>query len=70
MIASGSDGGGHVGHLASELGRRQGDTDNDVMPTGQSAGLVDEIVSAADVVSDVVAEAIRALERLTQWSHV
>jgi len=60
----------HVGHAASELGRRQGDTDNGVMPTGQSAGLIDEIKSAGDVVLDVVSEAIRALERLTQLSHV
>ncbi len=59
----------HVGHHASELGRRQGDTDNGVMPTGQSAGLIDDIVSAGEVVSDIVSEAARALERLTQFSH-
>jgi enoyl-[acyl-carrier protein] reductase II len=59
----------HVGHGASELGRRQGDTDNGVMPTGQSAGLIDEIKAAGEVVSDVVAEAVRALERLTPYAH-
>jgi enoyl-[acyl-carrier protein] reductase II len=59
----------HVGHDASELGRRQGDTDNGVMPTGQSAGLIDEIKAAGEVVSDVVAEAVRALERLTPYAH-
>ena len=54
----------HVGHPASELGRRQGDTDNGVMPTGQSAGLIHEIKSAKEVVMDVVQEAAQALERL------
>jgi enoyl-[acyl-carrier protein] reductase II len=59
----------HVGHPASELGRRQGDTDNGVMPTGQSAGLIRQIKSAREVVNDVVAEATQALERLTMLPH-
>lgn len=59
----------HVGHPASELGRRQGDTDNGVMPTGQSAGLIRQIKSAREVVNDVVAEAAQALERLTMLPH-
>jgi enoyl-[acyl-carrier protein] reductase II len=54
----------HVGHKASELGRRQGDTDNGVMPAGQSSGLIREITSAREVVNNVVEEAIRVLERL------
>jgi hypothetical protein len=40
------------------------------MPTGQSAGLIDEIKSAGDVVSDVVSEAIRTLEQLAPYTHV
>ncbi len=59
----------HVGHAASELGRRQGNADHGVLPTGQSAGLIDEIKSAKEVVLDVVAEAAQALERLAQLSH-
>ena len=57
----------HVGHHASELGRRQGDTDNGVMPTGQSAGLIHEIRSAKEVVTDIVQEAAKALERLAAF---
>lgn len=56
----------HVGHAASELGRRQGDTDNGVLPAGQSSGLIQEIKSAREVVADIVAEAINAIERLTR----
>ncbi len=59
----------HVGHTASELGRRRGDADHGVLPTGQSAGLIDEIKSAKEVVLDVVSEAAQALERLSQLSH-
>jgi enoyl-[acyl-carrier protein] reductase II len=54
----------HVGHAASERGRRQGDTDNGVLPAGQSVGLIREIKSAREVVSDIVAEAAAVLERL------
>jgi enoyl-[acyl-carrier protein] reductase II len=59
----------HVGHPASELGRRQGDTAHGVMPTGQSAGLIHEIKSAKEVVMDVVQEATQALERLAAISR-
>jgi hypothetical protein len=40
------------------------------MPTGQRAGLIDEIKPAGEVVSDVVAEALGAWQRLTQWMRV
>ena len=58
----------HVGHHASEMGRRQGDTDNGVMPTGQSAGLIHEIRSAKEVVTEIVQEATKTLDRLAAFS--
>lgn len=54
----------HVGHAASELGRRQGDTDHGVLPAGQSSGLIRDIKSAREVVNDIVCEAVNTLDRL------
>lgn len=54
----------HVGHAASELGRRRGDTDYGVLPAGQSSGLIRRVKPAGQVVRDVVAEAGVALQRL------
>lgn len=59
----------HVGHAASELGRRQGDTDNGVLPAGQSSGLIHDIKSAREVVDEIVEEAATVLERLATGSH-
>ena len=54
----------HVGHAASELGRYRGDTDNGVLPAGQSSGLIHQVIPAGQVVHDVMTEAAAALERL------
>ena len=56
----------HVGHAASERGRRHGDVEHGVLPAGQSSGLIHEIKSAREVVQDMVAEAITALGRLLE----
>lgn len=54
----------HVGHAASERGRRQGDVEHGVLPAGQSSGLIHEIQSAREVVQDIVTEATTVLGRL------
>ena len=54
----------HVGHPASELGRLQGDVENGVLPAGQSAGLIEAVVPAAEIVDAIVGEAARVLARL------
>ena len=56
-----------MGPHASELGRWQGDTDNGVMPTGQSADLIHEICSAKEVGTDIVQEGAKPLERLAAF---
>ncbi len=54
----------HVGIPASERGRIQGDVENGVLPAGQSAGLIPEVIPAGQVVRDVVEEARAVLARL------
>lgn len=54
----------HVGHPASELGRRRGDVDNGVLPAGQSAGLIHDVPPASDVVRTIMREAADALDRV------
>ena len=46
------------------VARRDGDTDRGCMPCGQGAGLVDELLPAAEVVRRVVDEARSALEAI------
>jgi len=52
------------GQPASELGRRQGDVENGVLPAGQSSGLIHEVVPAGDIVRGIMSEAEKALGRL------
>ena len=54
----------HVGHPASERGRLEGDIENGVLPAGQSSGLIDAVIPAAQVVDEVMAEARAVLDRL------
>ncbi len=53
----------HVGREASRLGRIEGNVDWGVLPSGQSAGLVDSVESAAVVVDRIMAEARAVLSR-------
>jgi enoyl-[acyl-carrier protein] reductase II len=52
------------GHPASELGRLQGDVENGVLPTGQSAGLIHDSPSAGEIVRRVAWEAEAAFARM------
>ena len=54
----------HVGHEASERGRIQGHVDDGVLPAGQSAGLILEVIAAGQVVHDVIDEARAVLTKL------
>jgi len=47
------------------VARRDGDTDRGSMPCGQGAGLITELLPAAEVVRRVVEEARAALEAVT-----
>ena len=53
-----------VGHHASDLGRRQGDVENGVLPAGQSCGLIRDAPSAGEVVRRIAREAAAAIDRL------
>ena len=53
-----------VGHVASEAGRLNGEVESGVLPTGQSCGLIDDVVPAGEVVRRVVDEAIVAMRRM------
>jgi len=53
-----------VGHAASEVGRLEGDVENGVLPTGQSCGLIADVVPAGEVVRRVVDEALTAMKRM------
>ena len=55
----------HVGHPASQRGRIEGDVENGVLPAGQSAGLIDGVPMAGDVVRAIAAEADTVLSKLT-----
>ena len=46
-----------VGEPASVRGRIEGDIDDGVLPAGQSAAMIHEVKGAAEVVSDIIAEA-------------
>ena len=50
-----------VGNPASARGRLEGDADGGVLPAGQSAGLVDAVAPAADVVHEIVRSARAAI---------
>jgi enoyl-[acyl-carrier protein] reductase II len=54
----------NVGHPASLIGRIEGDVENGVLPAGQSSGLIDDVLSANDIVQSIVAEAQSALSNL------
>lgn len=54
------------GHPASELGRRQGDVDNGVLPAGQGSGLIGAVKPAGKLVHDIVDEAAAVLARLNR----
>ncbi len=53
-----------VGNPASALGRHQGDVANGVLPAGQSAGLIESVKSAEEVVNDIIDEAGAVLARM------
>ena len=53
-----------VGNPASVLGRHKGDVANGVLPAGQSAGLIDDVKGAAEVVNDIIDEAGAVLKRM------
>ena len=53
-----------VGNPASVLGRHQGDVANGVLPAGQSAGLINGVKTAEEVVNDIIDEAGVVLARL------
>ncbi|MDA1099904.1 MAG: nitronate monooxygenase [Proteobacteria bacterium] len=53
-----------VGNPASVLGRHQGDVANGVLPAGQSAGLIESVKGAAEVVDDIINEAGAVLARM------
>jgi enoyl-[acyl-carrier protein] reductase II len=53
-----------VGEARSHAGRIEGDTDGGVLPMGQSAGLIDHIEAAGDVVRRIAAEAAKVLAKL------
>ncbi|MGK2872505.1 MAG: hypothetical protein ACSLFL_09660 [Alphaproteobacteria bacterium] len=46
-------------------GRRDGQTDIGALAAGQSSALIHEVKPAGDIVRDIMAEATRALERLS-----
>ncbi len=52
-----------VGQAASVAGRIEGDTENGVLPAGQSAALIHEVKPAGQVLRDIVAEARAVFER-------
>ena len=52
-----------VGQAASVAGRLEGDTENGVLPAGQSSALIHEVKPAGQVVRDIVAEARAVFER-------
>lgn len=51
-----------VGEAATILGRIDGDTDNGVLPAGQSSGLITSIKDAGSVVEDIISEARAVLD--------
>ena len=50
-----------VGNPASTRGRLDGDADGGVLPAGQSAGLIDAVVPAGEVVREIVRDARAAI---------
>ena len=57
-----------VGEPLSFLGRQQGDVDNGVLPCGQSAGLIETVDAAGDVVRAIAEEAADVLAKLPRNS--
>lgn len=53
-----------VGETASYRGRIEGDLANGVLPCGQSAGLIDDVERAGDVVESIARQAAATLSRL------
>ena len=53
-----------VGGPASYRGRIEGDTENGVLPSGQSAGLIDQVEEAGEVVRSIAAQAAAVLKSL------
>ena len=54
-----------VGEPHSVLGRRQGDVDMGVLAMGQSAGIIDEVQAAGDVVRNIISQARGILRGLS-----
>ena len=57
-----------VGEPLSFLGRQQGDVENGVLPCGQSAGLIETVDAAGDVVRAIAEEAADVLAKLPRNS--
>jgi enoyl-[acyl-carrier protein] reductase II len=53
-----------VGEPASYRGRIEGDETHGVLPCGQSAGLIDRVERAGDVVEQIATQAAEVLSRL------
>ncbi len=53
-----------VGAPASHRGRIEGDTKNGVLPCGQSAGLIDRVEEAGEVVQRLADQAAKILREL------
>ena len=53
-----------VGWEASDRGRVGGDVEHGVLPSGQSAALIEGVESAADVVEDIARQAAAILSKL------
>jgi enoyl-[acyl-carrier protein] reductase II len=54
-----------VGEPHSVLGRMQGDVDMGVLAMGQSAGIIDEVQAAGDVVRNIISQARGILRGLS-----
>jgi enoyl-[acyl-carrier protein] reductase II len=53
-----------VGEKASVRGRIEGDLETGVLPAGQSAGLIERVEAAGDVVRNIAAQAAAVLAKL------
>ena len=58
-----------VGEAASQQGRIAGDVVNGVLPCGQSAGLIEEVERAGDVVANIAGQAAQILSRLARRGY-
>jgi enoyl-[acyl-carrier protein] reductase II len=58
-----------VGEPASQQGRIAGDVNNGVLPCGQSAGLIEAVERAGDVVANIADQAAQILSRLARRGY-